>query len=82
MRRHGLTLPYRKTLDVLTLAYTPKFTDKHGPARAKSLAREVAEELLRPALSDSARAELDAMEAKRLVTPSIARTTIRHGYCR
>lgn len=63
MKSSGLTLSYRKALDTLTVAYTPKFSESHGAAKARELAREVAEELLRPALSDSARARLDRIEA-------------------
>jgi len=66
MKSSGLTLSYRKALDTLTVAYTPKFAESHGPTKARELAREVASELLRPALSDSARARLDQIEAARL----------------
>lgn len=64
-KTRGISLSYRKTLDVLTVAYLGQFSTTHGPRKARELAREVAEELLRPALSERARRELDAIEAKR-----------------
>lgn len=65
MSSRSIGLSYRKTLDVLTVAYMRQFSTTHAPTKARELAREVAEELLRPALSDAARQELDKREAKR-----------------
>jgi hypothetical protein len=66
-RKSGLTLSYRKTLEILTLAFLRQFPeDRYERDHAESLARQLAEELLRPALSEKERARLDAMRAREL----------------
>ena len=63
-RSAGLTLSYRKTLDVLTVALQRQFPAHYAISKRDELARELAEELLRPALSPRERARLDAMRAR------------------
>ena len=59
-----IRLAYGRTVDVLTVAFMRQFPPSYGREKATVLARELAEELLRPALGDAARDELDRRAAR------------------
>lgn len=67
-RKHGvdMRLPYRAVEDVLTTAYMRQMSGLYAKSKAQVMARELAAEILRPALNKQQRERLDAIEAAKL----------------